>query len=279
MPKNPPRSAAASSAASRAASRSAARSSRKSAPAVIPRTTTGADEACEHAYEDNVDVDADVDAVDTAVTSARMDSYARDAASVPAGVASLLVVLAVVEYDDARRANARARVDGKVEHVDADVASARAGVAGVAGVIFPAIARPSANASEDAARRVVIAANASNASNASCSRAPASLANASEDARRRARSGSARRDATSRETLLSKDHRHCLYIRRVDTTARNPARAPLTRRRRRACERSTARGTPSVGSRARSSSRTRPRASLSRASVARNARRASDLKK
>ena len=180
---------------------------------------TGADEACEHAYEDNVDVDADVDAVDAAVTSARMDSYARDAASVPAGVASLLVVLAVVEYDDARRANARARVDGKVEDVDADVASARAGV------IFPAIARPSANASEDAARRVVIASNASNASNASCSRAPASLANASEDARRRARSGSARRDATSRETLLSKDHRHCLYIRRVDTTARNPARA------------------------------------------------------
>ena len=225
MPKNPPRSAAASSAASRAASRSAARSSRKSAPAVIPRTTTGADEACEHAYEDNVDVDADVDALGAAVTSARMDSYARDAASVPAGVASLLVVLAVVEYDDARRANARARVDGKVEDVDADVASARAGVAGVAGVIFPAIARPSANASEDAARRVVIASNASNASNASCSRAPASLANASEDARRRARSGSARRDATSRETLLRKDHRHCLYIRRVDTTARNPARA------------------------------------------------------
>ena len=190
MPKNPPRSAAASSAASRAASRSAARSSRKSAPAVIPRTTTGADEACEHAYEDNVDVDADVDAVDTAVTSARMDSYARDAASVPAGVASLLVVLAVVEYDDARRANARARVDGKVEDVDADVASARAGVAGVAGVIFPAIARPSANASEDAARRVVIA------SNASCSRAPASLvsrARTRDDVRGRARLDATRR--------------------------------------------------------------------------------------
>ena len=90
--------------------------------------------------------------------------------------------------------------------------------------------------------------------------------------------GATRRDV-SRDPLEQRPPSLFVHTKSRHHGSKPRARAPLTRRRRRACERSTARGTPSVGSRARSSSRTRPRASLSRASVARNARRASDLKK